>query len=222
MSKITENKEIQKFIKENYLTMTDRELSKELDIPKTTIQNYRTKNNLTKVKMGLPEFKREPFEILVKTEFKNYSITNKGRLVNTEFNYVVASQVKKGYHKFRIKVNGKYKYLFKHRLIAKAFIPQNDKSKKYINHRDGDKLNNSILNLEWCTIGENNTHAHKSGLVSYDKTITESDAKLVIDMINKGYDKNHILSQVPKVTESIYYHIKSKKRWTKLKHLMNW
>lgn len=76
MSKITENKEIQKFIKDNYLTMTDRELSKELDIPKTTIQNYRTKNNLTKVKMGLPEFKREPFEILVNTEFKNYSITN--------------------------------------------------------------------------------------------------------------------------------------------------
>src|SRR5699024_3437595 len=162
MSKITENKEIQKFIKDNYLTMTDRELSKELGIPKTTIQNYRTKNNLTKVKMGLPEFKREPFEILVETEFKNYSITNQGRLVNTEFNYVVASQIKKEYYKFRIKVNSKYKYLFKHRLIAKAFIPQNNKSKKYINHRDGDKLNNSIFNLEWCTIEENNIYAHTS------------------------------------------------------------
>ena len=222
MSKITESIEIQNFIKDNYLEMTDRELSKILDVPKSTIQNYRNKNNLIKVKMGLPSFERKPFEILVETEYKNYSITNYGRLVNTENNYVINSRIKQGYYRFRMKVNGKYKDLLKHRLIAKAFIPQNIKNKTFINHRDGNKLNNDIMNLEWCTIGENNTHAHKSGLVNYDKTITKEEAKYIISMINEGHNKDYILSKVPKATDSIYYHIKSKRRWKSLQSLMKW
>lgn len=222
MSKITESKEIQQFIKDNYLNMTDRELSSELDIPKTTIQEYRVKNNLVKMRMGMPKFKRKPFEILVETEYKNYCITNYGRLVNTEFNYVINSNIKRGYHKFRIKYEGKYRYLLKHRLLAKAFIPQNNKEQEYINHRDGNKENNTLLNLEWCTIGENNSHAHRTGLIKYNSSITEEEAKQVIMMINEGCTKQEVIERVPKVTSSIYHHIKSKRRWRSLKHLMNW
>lgn len=222
MSKITESIEIQNFIKDNYLKMTDRELSKILGVPKTTIQNYRNKNNLTKVKMGMPPFERKPFEILVETGYENYSITNYGRLVNTKDNYVIKSHIKQGYYRFRIKVNGKYKYLLKHRLIAKAFVPQNNRNKMVINHRDGNKLNNNIINLEWSTIEENNSHAHKIGLVNYDKTITKEEAEYIINMINEGYSKSYILSKVPKATDSIYYHIKSKRRWKSLQSLMKW
>lgn len=50
-----------------------------------------------------------------------------------------------------------------HRLIAMAFIPNPDK-KPYINHKDGNKHNNSIDNLEWCTASENNKHAWRTGL----------------------------------------------------------
>jgi hypothetical protein len=58
--------------------------------------------------------------------------------------------------------NGESKNYFVHRLLAKAFIPNPD-SKKTVNHKDGNKLNNSLENLEWATNGENQLHAYKNG-----------------------------------------------------------
>lgn len=50
-----------------------------------------------------------------------------------------------------------------HRLVAFAFMP-NPKNKRCVNHKDGNKGNNCISNLEWVTHGENLIHAHKTGL----------------------------------------------------------
>lgn len=57
----------------------------------------------------------------------------------------------------------KRKTAFVHRLMALAFIP-NPESKNEVNHKDGNKLNNDISNLEWCTHGENSKHAWDTGL----------------------------------------------------------
>lgn len=52
-----------------------------------------------------------------------------------------------------------------HRLVAQGFVKNPDPTTKlWVNHIDGNKLNNSYENLEWCTIKENNDHARRTGL----------------------------------------------------------
>ena len=58
------------------------------------------------------------------------------------------------------------KLFYIHRLIAEHFIP-NHENKPCINHKDGNKINNSIDNLEWCTHRENMQHCVKTGLRNY-------------------------------------------------------
>ncbi|AHN22719.1 NUMOD4 domain-containing protein [Lysinibacillus varians] len=57
-----------------------------------------------------------------------------------------------------------------HRLIAKTFIPEVE-GKDYINHIDGNRLNNDVTNLEWCNHKENNNHAFDTGLIKTAKKV---------------------------------------------------
>jgi hypothetical protein len=63
--------------------------------------------------------------------------------------------------------NGNTKRPSVHRLVAAAFIP-NPKKKPCINHKDGDRTNNKVNNLEWCTHSENTIHAYENGLFPDD------------------------------------------------------
>ena len=72
---------------------------------------------------------------------------------------------KDGYLRTRLTLdNGKRRNFPVHRLVLTMFSPIKNMTELQVNHRDGDKHNNSLSNLEWCTTQENIAHAVKMGL----------------------------------------------------------
>ena len=102
-----------------------------------------------------------------------------------------------------------------HRLVASAFIPNDNPSVNVVvNHKDGNRLNNSVENLEWCTqqyncIDARNRNNNKNG------TITISEAIAVADLLELGkYYFKEIAEIVGNgVTESIVRSIYNRRSW---------
>lgn len=108
-------------------------------------------------------------------------ISNLGRLKGRS-GKIIKSYLNKrtGYLNICLKPNGKNsksKAVKIHRLVAEAFIP-NLENKPFVNHIDGNKQNNVVTNLEWCTNQENMIHANKHGLLKIYKGEKSSQAKL--------------------------------------------
>ncbi|HIT38246.1 MAG TPA: HNH endonuclease [Candidatus Onthousia faecipullorum] len=75
---------------------------------------------------------------------------------------------KRGYVQILLTKEGKQKLYLCHRLVAETFIP-NPNNYSEINHIDGNKQNNYVKNLEWCTHSENIKHAYNKSLIPETK-----------------------------------------------------
>ena len=87
--------------------------------------------------------------------------------------------------------NGQGKVLLVHRLVAQAFIPNDDESNNQVNHKDENKQNNRADNLEWCTAQYNLTYN--------DIHHRRKSCKPVRDKIKDLYDKNLSIDENLKV-----------------------
>ncbi len=92
-----------------------------------------------------------------------YDISNKSRVKSYYRGIIIVPQMICEYLGVTLTVEKNKKIHLLHRLVAQAFIP-NPENKPEVNHKDGDKLNNDIRNLEWVTKSENGLHAYKMGL----------------------------------------------------------
>lgn len=101
------------------------------------------------------EFRNYPFN-------EKYAISNLGKIINNKTGELVNQYNLGGYRATQI--DGKRELV--HRLVALTFIgiPFNYKDLQ-VNHKNGDKSDNTVENLEWCTNSENVLHAYRNNLI---------------------------------------------------------
>lgn len=115
-------------------------------------------------------------EIWKDTEYDGYMVSNKGRVCSTR-KILSFGDNGHGYLNVMLSVDKRHIRRYVHRLVAKAFIP-NPNNYPEVNHKDGNKANNCVDNLEWCTDTMNKKHAWDTGL--YQQCPCPERAKLKI------------------------------------------
>ena len=122
---------------------------------------------------------------------EKYEASTDGHIRNAKTKHVLREfKGKDGY--LRTQFGGKSRSV--HRVIAKTFLPK-DETRTYVNHIDGDKTNNKVENLEWCTFSENMKHAYDNGLMK-PKTGTNNGRNILSEEDVK-YIREHCKKRDP-------------------------
>ncbi len=116
-------------------------------------------------------------------EFNGYTIREDGTITNKDGS--VKTPYGKGYDAVKLYYNGRYNQHYVHRLVAEAFIDGRDET---VNHKDGNKRNNHVSNLEWMSYSDNNKHARENGLVDkiYEKKLPQPTRRKIATLYKTG------------------------------------
>lgn len=119
-------------------------------------------------------------------EFGKYTICSDGVVLGQKGEVLKLATTQDGYVILNTYDHCKQMSYRLHRLIAKLYIP-NPNNYPQVNHKDGNKLNNCIDNLEWCTQSHNIRHAYDNGLMRSAKSKFNEDQVIKIrERINSG------------------------------------
>lgn len=152
---------------------------------------------------------------------RNYYITAKGRVYIGDRELSTKGGGK--YAQVRVYSSvGVYTDQYVHRLVATAFIP-NPENKPCVNHKDGNKRNNKVDNLEWVTYKENTQHAvetglHPSGVNSPEAELTSEQVHGICKMLMERVRVKDIVAKTG-VTQPVVSSIKNKTRYKDIANL---
>jgi hypothetical protein len=149
-------------------------------------------------------------------DWKRYSVSSYGRVRNDSTGKILKSKIDKEYLRAELWKNGKNKFYYVHRLVAMAFIPNDDPlHKTQVNHKNENKTNNTVENLEWCTPEYNINYGTRN------ERVGESNMKQVIAIDKNGeivgyYESTLAVEKYTGISQgSISRYCTGKLKWTK-------
>ena len=161
----------------------------------------------------------------------NYFANEDGTIYSEKTNKILSPQLdKNGYEKVQmISIDGARHRYSVHRLILENFNPVENMENLQVNHIDGNKRNNSLSNLEWCTCKENvayaiihNLRADQKGDKNPAAILSETQVLGIIERLkNHDYRIYHDIAKDYGVSDDYIGQIKRKERWKYLTEDIN-
>lgn len=165
---------------------------------------------------------------------KKYLVSNFGRIVSYTDDPSFARPIKLasigGYLSFNIRYKGKRKTFYAHRLVAEHFMQKISHEQKIVIHKDHNKSNNNINNLQWATIQEKSKHQENSPRVIEARLVKRSSNQIghkltstdVIRIKKKIWDPNRktrmkMIAKQFGISEMQLYRIRSGENWSHIR-----
>lgn len=133
-----------------------------------------------------------------------YQVSNLGNVYSCKYKKIFKPCIRRKYFSVILSKNKVIKNCYVHRLVAAAFIPNPD-NKPQVNHKDLNKLNNELSNLEWVTVKDNIIHGINKGARKKSYLSSAKNNKLRILRLNSGYKTTEI-AKILNVSKGLIYH----------------
>lgn len=164
--------------------------------------------------------------------FKNFHVSKCGQIFSTNKDRNVMRKLKPHFNDFGYEIvsvvdpqDGRSKKRRVHRLVCETHLP-NPYNKPEVNHKDCDKTNNNLNNLEWCTSKENKDHAWANGLYSSfgeahsGSTLSEELVHSICRAIEDGA-RNIDLSRIHGIHKDLIARIRTGVSWVHIGKMYN-
>ena len=102
------------------------------------------------------------------TKYQDYLASADGKIYSMKSNLILSPRIDKdGYEEVSIMIDAKQTSKTVHRIIADTWIP-NPENLPFVNHKNGNRSDNRVINLEWTSVSENNMNKNKNNGPQYD------------------------------------------------------
>ena len=157
-------------------------------------------------------------------DYPKYKISNLGRIWSEHTNKYIKPHLRSkdinAYMKVELFNEEGSKSMALHRLLAEAFIPNPD-NKCCVNHKDGNKTNNHLANLEWVTYSENSQHATDTGLspIGIERTsakLSEQDVSEIASLLQSSDLSFNAIGNKYNIDSGVIRDIHRRRSWSHL------